>query len=234
MKHLRTSKGPFAERPFYELHDIERICEDELRAAELFPRTPEPIRIDRFVEKRFGVDPRYDDLPAGVLGYTKFGQRGVEAIVLSRALDEERSTVADRRIRTTLAHESGHGLLHGHLFALGASLVSLFEGEMKDTPGILCRDIPISDDRSRTYDGRWWEFQANRAMGSLLLPRPLAAEALKPFLILHGSLGQKSLDQERKDEAVRALSDMFDVNPAVSRIRINDIYPPEDSRQMSL
>jgi hypothetical protein len=77
------------------------------------------------------------------------------------------------------------------------------------------------------YDGRWWEFQANRAMGSLLCPRPLVQEAMKPFLVPSGQLGVEVLDEKRREASVRALADIFDVNPVVTRIRINELFPVE-------
>jgi hypothetical protein len=118
MKTIRSESGPVGERPHFKPSEIDRICSDELRKHGLFPSSPQPVRIDRFVEKRFGVVPRYEDLPDGVLGYTKFSKNGVNGIVISAALDTEGAKVAERRIRTTLAHESGHGLLHAYLFAL--------------------------------------------------------------------------------------------------------------------
>ena len=87
--------------------------------------------------------------------------------------------------------------------------------------------------RGRVYDGRWWEFQANRAMGGLLCPRALVQEALKPFLMPSGSLGGVTLDESRKEGAARALADIFDVNPIVAKIRISELYPAETG-QMQL
>jgi hypothetical protein len=118
MKTIRSKSGPFSERPHFQPSEIDRICVDELRKARLYPGSPQAIRVDRFVEKRFGVAPEYEELPAGVLGYTRFSKSGVEAIIISAALDAEKGRVAERRVRTTLAHEAGHGLLHAYLFAL--------------------------------------------------------------------------------------------------------------------
>jgi hypothetical protein len=143
------------------------------------PETPEAVRIDRFVEKHFRISPRYEALPDGVLGYTSFGPSGVISIVITTALDEEGGKVSERRIRTTLAHEGGHGLLHTHLFALGEKPPKLFE-DGHDRPEILCRDVHGAPHDSR-YDGRWWESQANRAIGGLLMPRALVAKAVMPF-----------------------------------------------------
>src|SRR5260221_12434173 len=120
MKTVRSKAGPFISRPHFKLTEIEEICATELKAVDLYPSIPEPVRIDRFIEKRFKISHEYEDLPNGVLGFTKFGRRGVEAIVVARALDGDNSgKPAERRLRTTLAHEAGHGLLHTYLFALG-------------------------------------------------------------------------------------------------------------------
>jgi hypothetical protein len=227
MKAIRSRSGPFSERPHFEPSEIDRICVDELRTEGLYPNSPEPIRIDRFVEKRFGIVPRYEDLPEGVLGFTEFSKKGVAAIVISAALDAEGGKVAERRVRTTLAHEAGHGLLHAYLFALEEKPLHLFDGDSHSDHQILCRDVQGEQLKSRAYDGRWWEFQANRAMGGLLCPRALVQEALKPYLVPSGSFGGVALDQRRREEAVRTLAEIFDVNPIVTKIRVNELYAAE-------
>jgi hypothetical protein len=228
MKTIRTSTGPFKERPFFEAEDIEQICTDELRAAGLFPTTPEPIRIDRFIEKRFHVSHRYDDLPEGVLGYTKFGKNGVEDIVVAKKLDEEQTDVSERRLSTTLGHEAGHGLLHAHLFVLGTKPLGLFGDSQSREPVILCRNETA---RSK-YDGSWWEFQANQAMASLLMPRKLVEVAVSPYLISTGILGAKYLEKTRRKEAETSLAQTFGVNPIVARLRLDTFYP--DTPQLHL
>jgi hypothetical protein len=227
MKTFRTKSGPFSERPHFEPAEIDRICDDELRKAALYPGSPQPIRIDRFVEKRFNVYPEYQDLPEGVLGYTRFTKKGVDAIVISVALDAAKDKVAERRLRTTLAHEAGHGLLHAYLFALDEKPLHLFDADSRSDHKILCRDVQGDERQSRAYDGRWWEFQANRAIGGLLCPKALVHNALKPFMQPLGSLGALILDENHREEAIRAMADIFDVNPVVSRIRINEMCPPE-------
>src|SRR5581483_4576155 len=116
MKPFRSNSSSKA--PYFTPSQIDNMCCDELRSVGLLPGSPEPIRIDRFIEKRFNVSPQYEDMPDGVLGFTRFGKNGVKAVVISAALDAERGKVAARRVRTTIAHEGGHGLLHAHIFAL--------------------------------------------------------------------------------------------------------------------
>jgi hypothetical protein len=236
MKTYRTTSGPFNERTYLEREEVERICIDELHATGLYPTTPSPIRVDRFIEKRFQITPRYEDLHEGVLGFPVFGASGPQDIVVARALDEEGTKPAERRIRTTLAHEAGHGLLHSHLFVLNRDVRPLF-GDFSDPerPKILCRDVAGTVSAQRKgYDGRWWEFQANLAMGSLLMPRPLVEVALQPFLETRGMLGGTTLNELRRVDAVRYLAEVFDVNPAVAKIRIEELYPMGGEKQLNL
>ena len=228
----------FTERPYFSLEEIERTCADELLKVGLLPQEPGSIRIDRFIEKRFKIDPKFEDLPDGILGYTKFGAKGVQEIVISRTLNEENSKVSERRTTSTLAHECGHGLFHAYLFALGKpSKPLLNDGFDHNETKILCRKETVDgiQDRPRINCGRqWWEFQANMAIGGLLLPRKLVMGALRPFLVEKGQLGTKYLDPTRKESAARALVEVFDVNPIVAKIRIDAIFPPGQENQLAL
>ena len=118
MKKPKIKDGPFSERPYYERRVIEKIAIDSLRSVGLLPASPGPIRIDRFLEKRFRVCPVYEDLPAGLLGYTEFGPQGPREVFVSRSLAESDTLPAARLVRSTFAHEGGHMLLHSHLFAV--------------------------------------------------------------------------------------------------------------------
>ena len=86
MKTFCTTRGPFAERPYYEDSEIETMCADALRHVGLLPTSAQPIRIDRFIEKRFNVVPSYEELPDGVLGVTRFGKSGAQQVVIAKAL----------------------------------------------------------------------------------------------------------------------------------------------------
>jgi len=226
MRTYRPSSGPFLEVPFFKESDIEAICTDELAKLNLLPNQPQPVRIDRFIEKRF-VTPTYEDLGEGILGLTRFSKDGVAAVVVSSRLDAEGSKVSERRIRTTLGHEGGHGLLHTHLFVLSTAKQSLF-GDFSDPtkPKVMCRDTQ--------YSGQWWEVQANLAMGSLLMPRRLVEAAIDPYLTAQGLLGFKTLNASDKSRAERELAEIFDVNPVVARIRINQLYPEVNNGQLTL
>ena len=135
---------------------MDQLSIDELQAVGLYPSTPSPVRIERFIEQRFKLSPIYEDLPSDVMGYTRFGQDGVQAIIVSRALSEEGTRVSEYRLNTTLAHEAGHGLLHTYLFVLSAQNMALFNNDDVDPTKILCRKQGILDRRQKghtTVDG---------------------------------------------------------------------------------
>jgi hypothetical protein len=119
MRKVPTPLGPFPFQLYFEdLGEIDAICLDALKTQSLLPSWPAPIRIERFVEKQFKTALRYEDLGPETLGGTIFNSSGaVEAILVSRSLEEQNTIPARRRVRSTVAHEAGHGLLHGPLFA---------------------------------------------------------------------------------------------------------------------
>ena len=206
-------------RPFYSRQHIEKRATEELKTHGLLPEAPAPIRIFRYVEKRFGVAVEFEDLADGLLGYTRFAGQKVDAIVVSRTLTNETSAVAERRINTTVAHEAGHGLLHAELLRDWSRQSQLFKGLDDVVDGqILCRDVPVPG--GREHRGSWLEYQANMMMGALLLPRDLVVTALGKYLQFEGLLGIPRLDPSDSEQAARDLADVFDVNLVVGRIRI--------------
>ena len=141
------------EQHYYEDAAFEDMAMAELSSVGLLPEKPEPVRVDRFIEKRFGVIPGYEDLPPGVMGFTKFGPSEIEAVRISRALSEEGRRSAERLINSTLAHEAGHMIMHKGLFTLQVrqgvhSLlpndIDLEKGELK------CRSDTMNAGSSRT------------------------------------------------------------------------------------
>jgi hypothetical protein len=234
MKTFHASKGPFAERPFYKDEQIERICSDALLETGFMPKEPGKVRIDRFVEKRFNASIIYEeDLPSKVLGFTVFGSKGVEAIHVAIPSPKDRTLPAERRINSTLAHEAGHGLMHTHLFTVEFDHNRLFSNDPDvNHKQVLCRDGESATQvRSRRgYDGRWWEFQANKAIGALLMPRDIFLLFMEQFLEKRGTFEMLFLPNARREQAISTAAEVFDVNSAVARIRIDSFFKEEDTQ----
>ena len=221
MRKVSTPSGPFPFQLYFEdLGEIDEICFEALKRQSLLPSSPAPIRIERFVEKEFKTALRYEDLGPDNLGCIVFNPSGaVEAIVISRFLEEQNTIPARRRARSTVAHEAGHGLLHGSLFIDG-NFPDLGENQRR----ILCRSEDILVETPRSYRGRWWEFQANQAIGSLLLPRLLVNAFLDQSGIEPDSSGNRTLSPAQRESLAKKAAVVFDVNPIVARIRLDSFF----------
>ena len=232
MNRFRARCGPFEDQLRFSRREIESMCIEALRAAGLLPSSPEPIRIERFVEKHFACRVRYEDLGEGVMGCTVFRDTGaIEVVIISDRLDDGRD-VSDRRVKSTLAHEAGHCLMHASLFIKTSEQPRLgLNGENREnldlSDAVFCAEIAISDrlDKKRDYDRRWWEWQANRAIGEFLLPANLVREASVPFVEFARVTKSASLPARRRVEAERELVKIFQVNPIVARIRLQELFP---------
>lgn len=227
------SRATGQKRPYYSSDQIEEICSHELRSVGLLPDEPAAIRIDRFLEKRFGITHEYETLPHEVLGYTRFGINGAEAVVVNRHLEESASVSAQRRARTTLAHEAGHIILHTELLRPSQDVQLKLFGEAKSTDSsTICRGDFEATLRAGAYTGDWKEYQANMVIGPILLPRKLVAQALENLLNASRLSGVAGLHHNRREQAVLQLSELFDVNPIVAKFRIDELYP--NSAQLAI
>ncbi len=236
MRKVATPSGPFPFQLYFEdLGEIDEICLEALKTQSLLPSRPAPIRIERFVEKQFKTALRYEDLGPENLGCTIFNSSGaVEAILVSRFLEEQNTIPARRRVRSTVAHEAGHGLLHGSLFT-EANFLNPLDGTVeKNQRRILCRSEDILVDTQRSYGGRWWEFQANQAIGSLLLPRLLMDAFLDQSGIRPASLASRILTPAQRESLEKKAAVTFDVNPIVVRIRLDSLFPQKKNNQIRL
>ena len=209
---------------YYPPGDIERICLQELRVVGLLPSKPGPVRIDRFIEKRFGITPDYRRLDPEILGETLFRAGRPVEVVINSALFEEDYLPSERRLRSTLAHEAGHCVLHSSRDVGGGRQVGLFEVAGGDEGRqIRCREESVGV-RGRGYSGKAEEWQANAAIGGFLLPESLVYEAIEPYALRGSAAGVPTLNWNVVDEAARTLADVFDVNPVVVGIRFEQIF----------
>lgn len=231
MKIAYSPFGQYKERLIFSKDEIDRICCEALADVGLLPTEPSPIRIDRFIEKKFKSHIEYTDFSDGVLGCTVFDKEGaVKRVGVASSLDDG-TQIGHRRVRSTLAHEAGHGLMHQILFIEEGGQLGIPQYENLDLGNsrIMCRQ---GDFQQGGTSGRWWEFQANRAIGGLLLPKQLLELALGRLLEDLGSMGRKCLPADALTSAKTLVANTFDVNPIVAEIRLKELYV--GSSQMEL
>ncbi len=229
MEVRRNPSGPFGQTVYYSKEEIDEICLEALTKTNSLPSEPGPIEIENVIERYFRCHVVYEDIAPDVLGFTVFGHDGkVQIIGTSESLFES-GPAGERRARATLAHEMGHGLLHAVLFIEPLVSHTLLNGQVDSVKGgarrILCRKRDFeAGQRSRGYDGKWWEYQANRAIGALLLPKRLMLQAVESFLVPEGLLCQPTLPPAALETAARHCAEVFEVNPAATRIRLTEMF----------
>lgn len=221
---------PFLRKIYIPEKRVERICSEALAAENLMPSVPEPIRIERFIEKCFGNVIGYENLGQrfgeGVMGACRFGRDGgVLEILVDQELGEDDSTIGERRNRSTLAHEAGHGLFHGELFAekfqaddevAASGLGNTVCRQNVFSEGFACRGLGVAGNGSQK---QWWEIQANMAMAALLLPRQLVDPFLRDLLKSPWTIFGRSY-KPTLDDACRSVSEVFNVSLMMAQYRI--------------
>jgi len=154
---------------------------------------PTPFEIERFfeceLENMYGVSPDYrTDLPLGIYGYTDSEE--MVSVISSGLMDDPRQL---RFARSTMAHETGHALIHVPEFRLKKALLrSIHDKEHVSLR--LHREANV-----KIYMNPEW--QAWRFAGAILMPAHTFILGVKE------SLGEKSL------------ANAFMVNPAFVRTR---------------
>jgi len=187
MRWVRDGTGRFRWRPFLEASEIDVLCEHRIQrflldryGDEAYPITTDDLTrlieqdaddLDLFANlSSFGND------NVVVEGVTTFIPGRRPRVQIGRQLSEDARQEA--RLRTTLAHELGHVLLHD------------FAGEREDAPRSRQADDPDTVSTTRCTPWAigagsrvdWMEWQANYASGALLMPHTAVWRAVRPFV----------------------------------------------------
>jgi hypothetical protein len=213
------ASGPFLSRLWIDEEEFDPIASDALKGVKLLPSAPGPVNIEFFVEQHFGFAYEFADLGDECLGFMSFDDRGPRRMVIHEQLDCLDDATTNHRCRSTIAHECGHGLVHTVLY------VELWQDharrkELDRDRLVHHRDRTISDEPPRKTE--WWEYQANRLMAALLLPKRL----LKLCVAAH-PVGRAPYEEwEPADHAVveAHVSSVFEVSRTMARYRMAKIF----------
>ena len=242
MKSWKDPRSPWGKQLRFDEHEFESMM-DEMRGrtgGDAFT-IGRGIDVELVLLRAVGAEADYVDLPANVLGCTLFSEDGAVRIEVSRSLSDEAEVdrLARRRLRTTLAHECGHVVCHQSLFMQDTEALSLFSAQQigssaSQRPPIMCRSEGMS---VTGYSGEWWEFQANRCMAALLLPRKMVGDSVRRRLAdggfktgedcIHGGVGQLLIEQ---------IADEYDVSQTATLYRLQALgfIPTGAQTQMQL
>lgn len=234
MRTSRDLKSPWGQRVWYDEPEFDSMMDESVERAGIGYDLGRGVDVEEVLLKGYGLSPDFCELEAGVLGRTLFHSTGRIEVQISEelALGESTSATTRRRLRSTLAHELAHVVLHRHLHSFG--MEPLFAELKNDEPKVLCRATVISEPQRMAQD--WWEYQANRGMSCLLLPKLRVRQAVDDCLLDLGARGVKELlARGSGDRLVDSIVGTFDVSFEMALYRLQDLgYVPRDVRQTQL
>lgn len=229
MRSWYDASSPWGKQLRFNETEFESMM-DEMRfraGSDLFS-VGKGIDVDLVLLKSISAEADYVDLPVGILGRTIFAPNGQVRIEVSRDLSDqaESDRVARRRLRATLAHECGHVACHTCLFIQDTETYSLFQsGEVATAgtprPPIMCRPEGVG---RVGYKGEWWEYQANRCMAALLLPKRMISQSVR--LRFEGGGFKSGTDCVARgygEILVREISTEYDVSQTAVLFRLQSL-----------
>jgi len=228
MHWYRTPNG--GRRLWIEDAEFDALAEEELRRAGLYPMPCRPaVDIERFIQRHQKADmDQHADLGPGVAGAIEFLPDRFKIFVsrlLTDQVDGDDCEPGVRgRWRATMAHEAAHGLLHRELFYTDPGQCTLanllFDDPPEDSQWITCLGQEI------VFGGGqdWREYQANRGMAALLMPRTLFITVVRDVLSEIAPGRQPILPQSREYMALkRQVSRRFEVSCQATSIRMTEL-----------
>ena len=225
MRWVRDGTGRFRWRPFLEASEIDMLCEQRIQRFlfDCYGGVAYPLSTDdltRLIELDADDLDLFADLSAFrdgnviVEGVTTFISGRRPRIQIARQLSED--VRQEARLRTTLAHELGHLLLHD------------FAGEREDTPRPRQSDDPDRASSTQCIPWAigtgarvdWMEWQANYASGALLMPRTAIQQALFPSTERHDASRSMAGGLGR---AIDIVQGHFMVSEAAALVRLRQL-----------
>lgn len=218
MRYVFDTTGRFKRRPHYVAAELEAICEDTVRdfLSARYGEVRYPVLTDDLavlVEQRVQTLNLYADLRDEgdeVEGVTYFRQGARPDVAIAAHLSEVQWR--ENRFRTTLSHELGHVILHGHLWSLEAESLPLF-GEALNAQPARCFRANILGAHGRVD---WMEWQAGFACGAILMPASELRLVVAPFCVGGSPMPDAPLGREMISITQRA----FGVSADAARVRL--------------
>ncbi|MBI2092353.1 MAG: ImmA/IrrE family metallo-endopeptidase [Deltaproteobacteria bacterium] len=218
MKYYKKNCGQFPIRVFYTENEIESCAIELLQKCSLLPTLDKPeVDVDMALESGFKISPSFDDLSKkGVHGAAHFRKNGSFEVVLDGELSSNKNS--EKRYRSTLAHEIGHVVLHRHLF-INETLAMYDVTPPDHDVSVLCRDFEDTVKANGKYNGEWWEWQANRFMSALLMPKFLITQVCRQIREQNNNLDEQGI----KSFMTKGISLCCNVSQEAARIRLEQL-----------
>lgn len=228
MRWVLDRTGRFRWRPWYSREELDGLCEGRMRrflrarhGLVSYPVSTDDLTL--LIEQEADTLDLYADLSdlsregGEVEGVTAFvrGRRPRVRIARALSLDPRRET----RLRTTLAHELGHVLLHNVVGDRDDHLPFVPSDEADAVP------IPCCTPATMLGMGRtdWMEWQAGYASGALLMPRMALRALACPSSEDVTAAGRAATGDGYSDHVARRVKEHFLVSEAAAQVRLRQL-----------
>ncbi|MBV9322477.1 MAG: ImmA/IrrE family metallo-endopeptidase [Chloroflexi bacterium] len=202
MRWLRDATGRFPRRPHYETDELESVCADlrlelhQVRSTREAAITTDDLSV--LVEHHAADLDLYAELAPEFDGVTDFARDARPRIRIAARLASQARFA--HRLRTTLAHELAHVVLHNFIW--------WFDPGVAFDPHALSPRCAL---RTRSVD--WMEWQANYCAGALLVPASQLESVAEP-------VWERS---SRGRALIRSVQARFEVSAQVATIRLRQL-----------
>lgn len=149
------------------------------------------------LEEDTGISPVYESLPDGLDGFSDC--TSMRCCIADRLAERDETTVAGRRLRSTIAHEIGHCYLH----LVDARRNRLFQKVFRNNSEGETSLDKYPPEKIKVYEDAEW--QAWRFAGALLMPRRTFLHAVDC------------------DWTKRQIQNAFGVNPSFVDVRCREL-----------
>jgi hypothetical protein len=200
MRWVRDATGRFPRRPHYDPPELDQLCDDVLGGLVRRPLATDALTV--LIERRAADLDLYADLPDDIEAVTEFVPGDRPRVGINRRLTERKR--GEHRLRTTLAHELGHVVLHDFIWWFDQEALSVERA----------RELSPRCHRRRTLGtADWMEWQAGYASGAFLM----SGSALKELLHEPEAVWIRSAAARQRIELVQHA---FDVSREAARVRL--------------
>jgi Zn-dependent peptidase ImmA (M78 family) len=225
LRYTKDTTGRFDQRPHFEPDDIEDLCQKTLFGfvATTIGSLQYPISTDILTKLIESLTEDLDlftnmadyDLADGVEGFTEYSFNSKPSVYINQRLSLHR--YLETRLRTTLSHETGHVILHGPLFKRGSQcrLLRSTEEWARPSPTTIAQ---------RSVSRDWMEWQANYAMGALLMPRDAINELASWYGQKYGFQPPFQLRTGHAQDLIKYTAKKFFVSNDAAEVRLKHLF----------
>jgi hypothetical protein len=234
VRYIPDNTGRFPERPFYEIDELNGLCEAIVSnfLTDHYGEVKYPITTDDLtilIEQHVSDLDQWADLSGkgdDVEGVTEFLVNNKPRVLISKVMQSESR---ENRLRTTFTHELGHVILHDKLWMRYQPTLFEQDAAMPEPLPHCKRDTIIG---ATQVD--WLEWQAGFASGAFLMPITPLLAIVRTIYNKSDSITTPTVHSSTGQHLIRWVQEQFQVSYDAARVRLLQLDHLTESSSPSL